>query len=287
MNPIGASTWIWTSPLNDASLAALAPRLKAWGFDLVELPIEQETDWDPARTGDLLQGLGLAAGVAAVMAPGRDLLVDDGEVVRSTQQYLRRCLDMAAVAGSRVVAGPVYAATGRTWAMTAAARSSAIDRLVANLKPVADHAAEKGMVVALEPLNRFETSVVTTAEQAIEIVNRLWSPGCGILLDTFHMNIEERDPAGAIRACGSRLAHFHASANDRGAPGADHIDWTGIATALEEVGYSGAVCIESFTGENQAIARAASIWRPLAASQDALATDGLAFLRRLFEGVRK
>ena len=287
MNPIGASTWIWTSPLNDASLAALAPRLKAWGFDLVELPVEQATDWDPQRTAELLHGLGLGVGVAAVMAPGRDLLVHDREVIRSTQQYLRRCLDMAAVAGGRVVAGPVYAATGRTWAMTAAERTAAIDRLVVNLKPVADYAAEKGMVVALEPLNRFETSVVNTAAQAIEIVDRLWSPGCGILLDTFHMNIEERDPAGAIRACGPRLAHFHACANDRGAPGADHIDWSSISAALDDIQYSGAVCIESFTVENQAIARAASIWRPLATSQDALATGGLAFLRRLFEGVRK
>ncbi|MDQ6917857.1 MAG: TIM barrel protein, partial [Candidatus Dormibacteraeota bacterium] len=101
------------------------------------------------------------------------------------------------------------------------------------------------------------------------------------------MNIEERDPAAAIRACGPRLAHFHACANDRGAPGADHIDWKAIAGALGDVDYSGAVSIESFTIENQAIARAASIWRPLAASQDALASDGLAFLRRLFQGVRQ
>src|SRR3979490_1580553 len=101
MHPIGASTWICTSPLNDASLAALAPRLKAWGFDLVELPVEQETDWDPQRAAELLQGIGLGAGVAAVMARGRDLLVDDREVVRSTQEYLKRCLDMGAMVGSR------------------------------------------------------------------------------------------------------------------------------------------------------------------------------------------
>ncbi|MBA3450203.1 MAG: sugar phosphate isomerase/epimerase, partial [Chloroflexia bacterium] len=100
--------------------------------------------------------------------------------------------------------------------------------------------------------------------------------------DTFHMNIEEKDQAAAIRLVGSTLAHFHACGNDRGAPGADHIAWDAITAALGETGYDGAVVIESFTPDNQTIARAAAIWRPLARSQDALATDGLAFLRGRF-----
>jgi D-psicose/D-tagatose/L-ribulose 3-epimerase len=100
-----------------------------------------------------------------------------------------------------------------------------------------------------------------------------------VLLDTFHMNIEEKDQAAAIRLAGDKLAHFHACGNDRGAPGDDHISWAAIIAALYEIGYDGAVVIESFTPENQTIARAAAIWRPLAESQDALAQDGLAFLR--------
>jgi D-psicose/D-tagatose/L-ribulose 3-epimerase len=108
------------------------------------------------------------------------------------------------------------------------------------------------------------------------------SPAVGALLDTFHMNIEEKDQAAAIRLVGDKLAHFHACGNDRGTPGADHIPWETITAALREIGYDGAVVIESFTPDNQTIARAAAIWRPLAETQDALAEDGLAFLRGQF-----
>ena len=101
------------------------------------------------------------------------------------------------------------------------------------------------------------------------------------MLDTYHMNIEETDPAAAFTLAGPRLAHVQVSANDRGAPGADHLDWPRCRDALRATGYGGPLCIESFTAENEAIATAASIWRPLAPSQDALATDGLAFLRGL------
>jgi D-psicose/D-tagatose/L-ribulose 3-epimerase len=102
------------------------------------------------------------------------------------------------------------------------------------------------------------------------------------LLDTYHANVEEKDFAESFRLGGSRLVHVHASANDRGAPGADHIDWVGFRDAIRDTGYDGPVVIESFTAENETIATAASVWRPLAASQDAIAVDGLAFLRELF-----
>ena len=114
----------------------------------------------------------------------------------------------------------------------------------------------------------------------MEVVDRVDSPAVGVLLDTFHMNIEEKDQAAAIRRVGDKLVHFHACGNDRGAPGADHIAWEAIIAALGETGYNGALVIESFTPDNQTIARAAAIWRPLAETQDALAQDGLAFLQR-------
>jgi D-psicose/D-tagatose/L-ribulose 3-epimerase len=116
----------------------------------------------------------------------------------------------------------------------------------------------------------------------MEVVDRVDSPAVGVLLDTFHMNIEEKDQAAAIRLAGDKLAHFHACGNDRGAPGGDHIAWESITAALREIGYDRAVVIESFTPETQTIARAAAIWRPLAESQDALAQNGLAFLRGRF-----
>jgi D-psicose/D-tagatose/L-ribulose 3-epimerase len=279
VNPIGANTWIWTSPLTDAGVAELVPKLAAWGFDLAELPVENVGDWDPARAAGVLLEHGLDATVCAVMPPGRELVAADRETIAATQDYLRSCVDAAATVGSGVVAGPLYASVGRKWRVKAAGRPKLVGELAANLVPLAEYAGERGVRLAVEPLNRFETSLINTADQAMEVVEAVDSSALGVLLDTFHMNIEERDLPAAIRSVGNRLFHFHACANDRGAPGADHLDWDGIVVALRDVGYDGAVVIESFTAENDAIATAAAVWRPLAASQNTLAVDGLAFLR--------
>jgi D-psicose/D-tagatose/L-ribulose 3-epimerase len=281
VNAIGVNTWIWVSPATDERLAELAPKIKAWGFDQIEIPIEAPGDWDPVRTAELLRELDLRVSVCCVMAAGRDFTVEDRTTVEATRDYLRTCVDVAAAVGSPVVGGPMYAPTGKTWAMESGERTTVIGRIVEGLRPVADDAGERRVALAIEPINRFETSVVNTAEQALEIVERIDSPACGVLLDTFHMNIEEKLPAAAIRAVGSRLVHLHACGTDRGAPGSDHTNWEEIFAALNEVGYSGALAIESFTAENATIATAASIWRRFAPTQDALATDGLAFLREL------
>ena len=285
MNPIGANTWIWVSPLTDERLATLAPRIAGWGFDVIELPIEQLGDWDPHHAREVLDELGIGATTCAVMPPTRDLVVDDPEVIARTSAYIRGCIEVAALVGARVVAGPMYSSVGRTWLLGAEERAATVARLVGNLAPLAEFAAANGVVLAVEPLNRFETSFMNTVEQALEVVAAVDSPGLGIALDTFHMSIEEKDPAAAIRQAGKHLAHVQASGTDRGAPGNDHLDWQPIARAIVESGYDGAICIESFTSENQTIARAAAIWRPLERSQDAIATDGIAFLRRLFAGI--
>jgi D-psicose/D-tagatose/L-ribulose 3-epimerase len=281
LNPIGANTWIWVSPLTGERLASLAPRVRAFGFDVIELPIENPGDWDPGHARELLDEHGLMATTCAVMSPERDLTSSDRDVIQSTQQYVRSATDMAARVGARSLAGPIYSPVGKTWAMDSSERAAVIGRLVENLRPLADYAGERGVTLALEPLNRFETSLINTAEQVMEVVDSVGSPALGVLLDTFHMNIEERDPGAAIRACGPHIAHFHACGCDRGAPGGDQIPWPKIADALRDAGYEGPIVIESFTIENQAIARAAAIWRPLAPTQDAIATEGLRFLRGL------
>jgi D-psicose/D-tagatose/L-ribulose 3-epimerase len=280
----GANTWIWVSPVTDADVAVLAPRVAAWGFDVIELPVEDPSDWDPARTARLLADLGLGATVCAVMPPGRELVAAPADVVRSTQDYLRRCVDAAVAVGSGVVAGPMYASVGRTWRPAPGERDRLTDELVDALDPVAEHAATSGVRLAVEPLNRYETSVVNTVDQGLALIAELPADAVGLTLDTYHLNIEEQDPAAAVRRAGAagRLAHVQVCANDRGAPGADHMDWPGLRDALAAAGYSGPLCIESFKAENASIATAASIWRPLARSQDAIATDGLAFLRSVW-----
>jgi D-psicose/D-tagatose/L-ribulose 3-epimerase len=282
VTPFGVSTWLWTSPLDNRSLDVLAPTIAAWGFDLVELPIEDVGDWDPGRAKHALQASSLGATTCAVMSGERDLTTDDRSRTDATRAYLRACLDIAAAVGSPVLAGPIYAPVGRVWRLDPGERTVTIRRLVEALRPIAEHAGRRGVRLALEPLNRYETSLINTVDQAIEVIEAVDSPALGICLDTFHLNIEERDPVMATRRAGTRIAHVQACGTDRGAPGRDRFDWPGFVTALADADYAGAVCIESFTIENAAIARAASIWRRLALSQDALAMDGLAFLRRAF-----
>ncbi len=277
----GANTWIWYSPLTDEHLAALAPRLVDWGFDVVELPVESPGDWSPERAAEILAGHGLEASVCVAMGPGRELCGADGETVAATQAFLRECLDIAATVGAGVIAGPIYASVGRTWRLSADERRALYAELRENLRPVCEYGAERGVKVGVEPLVRYETSVINTVEQALEVVDGLPPEGAGLLFDTYHANLEELDVAAALRAAGPRLVHFHASANDRGVPGTDHVQWPAVRDALRDTGYDGPVVIESFTAENETIATAASIWRPLAPSQDAIAADGVRFLRDL------
>lgn len=278
---IGASTWIWTSPLSTAQLERLAPHAAWIGFDLLELPIEGLHDFDYAQAARLLDKHGLERAICAAMGPDRDLIHPDAAIRENGLAYIRHCVDAAATVGAQNVVGPIYSAVGRTWQSTAAERARDTELLVRQLSSLAAYARQKGIVLCIEPLNRFETSFLNTVEQAIPVIDRVDSPACGLLLDTFHMNIEERSLGAAIRAAGDRVRHFHASENDRGTPGAGHVPWQEAADALAAIGYRGPVVIETFSDKVTTIAKAAAIWRPLAESQDGLAREGLAFLRKL------
>jgi D-psicose/D-tagatose/L-ribulose 3-epimerase len=280
---IGVSTWVWASPCDDGTVAELAPRVAEWGFDVLELPVEQLGDWEPVKTAQTLGDLGLGARVCLVWPPGRELGAADAATVRATQDYLRGVLDAAAAVGAPAIAGPAYTSVGRTWRMSDAERAAAYAELRDNLAPVVDHAAQVGVRIGVEPLNRYETSLLNTVDQTLDALDGLQAEHIGVALDTYHLNIEEKDPPAATRRAAGRIVHVQVCGNDRGAPGADHVDWAGFLAALAEADYGGPLCIESFTADNATIATAASIWRPLAGSQDALATDGLAFLRRIVE----
>jgi D-psicose/D-tagatose/L-ribulose 3-epimerase len=277
----GVNTWVWAAPLSDAELAVLAPSVSGLGFDWIELPIETPGDFDYARAGTLVREYGLGVSVAAAFGPDRDLISPDDAIRVNAAAYIRHCVDAAHTIGATNLIGPMYSAVGRTWQMTDQERERDMQVLVPALREVAEYAAARDVVLCVEPLNRFETSFINLASQGIELIDRVDHPHCQLMLDTFHMNIEERALGDAIRAAGRRLRHFHACENDRGAPGSGHVPWADVAAALREIGYAGPVVIESFTSKVKSIARAAAIWRPLAATQDDLARDGLAFLREL------
>jgi D-psicose/D-tagatose/L-ribulose 3-epimerase len=277
----GVNTWVWASPLTDDRLAELAPKVAAFGFDWIELPIETPGDFDYERAATVIRDSGLGVSVAAAMGPDRDLIHPDEAIRANGMAYVRHCIDAAHIVGATNLIGPIYSAVGRTWQATPEERERDVVLLAQQLRALAEYAASRDVVLCLEPLNRFETSMINLAAQGVEVVDRVDHPSCALMLDTFHMNIEERSLGDAIRLAGRRLRHVHACENDRGAAGSGHVPWDDVAAGLRDIGYDGPVVIESFTAKVKSIARAAAVWRPVAATQDALAQDGLVFLRRL------
>ena len=284
---LGVSTWLWTSPLTDAMLPELAAHVARLGFDVIELPLENPGDWDAGRARDVLQTHRLAVVVTGTMAPGRNLVAASKAEIAATRNYLRELIDTAATLGAATVAGPFYTAHGRLWRMDEAEREATYLHLRSGLAPVVEHAAARGVTLAIEPLNRHETSMINTVEQAFDALEPLLGPGLGIALDTYHLNIEERDIAASVARAIGHIAHVQVSGNDRGAVGADHFDWRGFLHALDLAGYAGPLCVKSFAPQHAGIAAAASIWRPLASSQDALAADSLGYLRNLQSGASR
>jgi D-psicose/D-tagatose/L-ribulose 3-epimerase len=156
---------------------------------------------------------------------------------------------------------------------------------VEGLREVAQHAKKRQVTVCLEPLNRFETYFLNTLEDAARLVNDIGAPNVKIHFDTFHANIEEKNPAEALRSVARDLGHVHVSENDRGIPGTGHNDWQGVLKALKAMRYKGWMTIESFAQPEPELAAAAAIWRDMAPSGDELAQQGLRFIRRLAGGL--
>jgi D-psicose/D-tagatose/L-ribulose 3-epimerase len=278
----GVNCWVWGAPVTTDFVQTLAPHVTDLGYDVLEIPAEDLDALAAERLRNTLTDNGLAGTITAVMTDERDLVVNDDAIRANARQYIRGCIDVAAVIGSDRVVGPIYAATGRTWQMTSAEREQTIDELAEQLRKLAEYAESRGISLCIEPLNRFETSLINTVDQAISLISAVDHNACSILLDTFHINIEEEDFAEAIHSAGPSIGHFHACANDRGAPGNGHLPWESITAALDTVGYDSQVVVESFTPDIKSIARAASVWRPFEETQDRLASDGLAFLQSQF-----
>ena len=275
----GINTFLFTSPFTNDSVK-LFPQFKRWGFESVEIPIEDPSHIDPAHVKRALEKAGLVCGsVCACMGPDRDLR-GTPENQETGKTYLKAIIDQAAALGGASVIGPVYSAVGRADAVEPNEYAQQWKTVVGHLKDIARHAKSKGVTIALEPLNRFETDFINTADQALKMVSDVGSPNLKVHLDTFHMNIEEKNQAKAIKKVGKLLAHVHACGSDRGTPGSDHIDWKSIAKALKKIKYNGDVVIESFTTDVKVIARAAAIWRKIEPTRDEIAVKGLKFLKR-------
>ena len=279
---IGVNTWVWVSPFSTKTFD-LIPKVKAMGFDILEIALDDASIIDTNHLKKMLDDNGLTATVCGAFGPMRDISNEDPSIRQIGRDYIRESIRFAEKIGSPLFSGPVYSAVGKTRMISADQKRRERDWCVENLRELGKIAEDSGITIGVEPLNRFETDMVNLVEQASSLIAEVDSPVYGIHIDTFHANIEEKSIPDVIRKLGkNKLCHFHACENDRGIPGSGHQDWIGIRDALREVEYQGAAVIESFTPGAVEIAKAASIWRPLAPSQDELARQGAEFLTKLF-----
>lgn len=273
------NTVLFVSPFRNKD-AKIFKKFKRWGYDAVELLIEEPAHIDPNYIRQQLERHGLACGsVCAAMNSRRDLR-GNAASQRNGVNYLCELLDQMVTLNCPVLGGPIYSYVGRADAVAPAEYRQQWKAVVKNLRTVAHYAAERGMTVCFEPLNRFETDFMNTVEQGLKLIADAGNPALKLHLDTFHANIEEKHQAKAILRAGKHLGHIHACGADRGTPGNDHIDWKSIAAALKTVKYDGDIALESVTLDVPGIARSAAIWRRMEPTRDEIAVKGLKFLKK-------
>lgn len=279
---IGVSTFVWVSPFSTENFDILH-KAKDFGYDVVEIAVEDKDIIDIRKLKKECDTLGLKISVSGAFGAERDISSSDEDIRAKGLAYIKDCVDIANYLESPVFGGPMYSAVGKTRLISDEQKLIERNWCLENLQTATQYAGEKGVKLALEPLNRFETDMINTVDQALDLIGEINDDNLLILLDTFHSNIEEKDIPAAIRKIGNKLIHVQGNENDRGTPGTGHLDWAGIKEALIEIGYTGSIVVETFGSPSKELARAASIWRPLAESADALAKEGSQFLSKTFK----
>jgi D-psicose/D-tagatose/L-ribulose 3-epimerase len=277
----GVNTFVWVSPCTTAAIKEIVPSVKAMGFDILEIAVENPVLIDARAVNKILKDRQLEGIVCGAFGPDRNICSEDMKIRENAKSYIRWLIDTAQEIGSEIVCGPMYSSVGKDHLEDSESREKEWDLAVSGIREMADYGALKDVKLAFEPLNRFETDMINVVSQGIEFINDVDRKNVGFHLDTFHMHLEEKNSADAIRQAGDKIFHFHACENDRGIPGTGQVYWKEVAQALKDVNYAGPVVIESFTSKVKEIARAVCIWREIAPSQDAIAVEGLKFLKSI------
>jgi D-psicose/D-tagatose/L-ribulose 3-epimerase len=277
----GVSTWLWTSPFSTSSIQELFPKIADMGFDVVEIAVEDPSLIDSKAVKKALERYNLKASVCGAFGPSRDFTNEDPAVHANCFNYIQSCLDLCVDLDVKFMGGPMYSAVGKARMVSPEQRKKEWQLAVTNLRKVCDAAARRGLQIALEPLNRFESDLVNTADDVVRMVNDINHPCAQVMLDGFHMNIEEKDIENAIITAGEKLIHLQVAENYRGTPGTGQTNWAAYRRGLEAINYKGTITIESFTPDNKELAGAVCFWHPMAENQDEFATEGLRFLKKL------
>jgi D-psicose/D-tagatose/L-ribulose 3-epimerase len=274
---IGFNLLLWTTHVEDQHKAEIEA-LKTTGYDAVEIPIFEGEPAHYAALGRLLDDLGLErTGVTVIPSLEMNPIGEEASQRAKARDYLAWALECTAALGASLLAGPVHSTLGHFSGAgpTAAER----DRCVDFHKDVGEMARKHGIKLAIEGLNRFECYVLTTAADLAAHLDRVAHPNVVGMYDTFHANIEERDPVGAIRDIARHLGHVHISENDRGTPGRGHVDFASVFSALKGMRYDGHLTIEAFGRAMPALAAATRVWRDLSPSPEQVYREGYSLIR--------
>ena len=255
---LGFNLLLWT-PHVTAQHEGILRDLKKTGYDGVEIPMFEGDPEHYARLGALLDNIGLDRTVVSVLGPGNNPLAADKAQQQAALARAKWAIDCCAALGAPILAGPMHSELGFFSGnpTTAAERK----RGLAFHRRAGDYAAKKNVRFALEALNRFECYFLNTMEQLSDYLDDVDHPAVKAMYDTFHSNIEEKDPVGAIKAIRRHMIHVHISENDRGTPGRGHVPWAATYRALRAAKYDGWLTIEAFGRAMPAVAAATRVWR--------------------------
>jgi D-psicose/D-tagatose/L-ribulose 3-epimerase len=279
---IGMCMFLWTTRVTRDHEPILRD-LKATGFDGVEIPVFEGTPDDYRRTGELLDEIGLErTAVSAMGDPANNLIGADAATRAAGVAHMRWAIDCSAALGARTLCGPLHSTLGHFSGTGPTVEEFA--RSVDVQRAIGDHAAARGVTVALEALNRFECYLVNTMAGLSKHLDEIGHPHIRAMYDTFHANIEETDPVGAFSRHLGKIAHVHISENDRGVPGRGNIPWTETFEAICASGYDDWLTIEAFGRALPDLAAATKIWRDLSESPQAVYRDGYRHIRTHLDG---
>jgi D-psicose/D-tagatose/L-ribulose 3-epimerase len=276
----GVETLLWAEVFTEDKIGIIG-KAKSLGFDGVEIHLGQPGAIPVEKTKRALEDSGMGVHFAVTLTEDTNSISPDRSVREKAVDFFKTCVDTAfAVSGGDCVIGGVnYAAWGY---FTGKARTPREwEWAVENYREAARYAGDKGIILAVEPVNRFETYFINTAEDAVQFCRDVGEKNAKVHLDTYHMAREEKNYYRAISDTGDFLGYFHACENERGIPGTGLVHWDEVYGALKDIGYDGWITIESFTPEVEELARLTAIWRKLAPSADALAREGLANIKKI------
>jgi D-psicose/D-tagatose/L-ribulose 3-epimerase len=265
MNPIGIISMQYNRPFTAADFSQF-DRWKAAGYDFAEMLVPEPGELDLASTRRALADAGLGVVLAARVNMDRNLTSDDAAKRRAGQDYLRYCAETAQALGAGVVGGPLYGnplvfAARAPHVVTETLRQARVDWCVEGLKAGGDAAAACGVRFGVEPLNRFETDILNTTRQGVALMKLVAHPSVGLVLDTFHMNMEDDDICTALREAAQTMIHFQANENHRGYLGTGHIDWNPVVRTLADIGYRGTISLEPFRRRDERIGIPFAQWK--------------------------